>query len=160
MSTRYGVKFGSGNPQTYAGLTPTFIILIDNLGATYAGPSITELGSSIGFYKFEYAPSPTLTFFFTIDGGAAIVDTASRYISGSIDPVINVDQQLGFSTDSYGTTAAPSSVFGYVKRANEQFQSVATFSKTSGIWSVYAAGTSTLLMSKTLANSLAETTKT
>lgn len=160
MSARFGIKFGSGNPQTYAGLSPTFIIFIDNSGATYAPPSIAEIGVSTGFYGFSYTPSATFTIFFTVDGGASIVDSGSRFVSGSIDPVANVDQQLGFSADSYGTTAAPSTVFGFVKRANEQFQSVATFSKTTGIWSVYAAGTSTLLMSKTLANSLAETTKT
>lgn len=159
MSNRYGLAFTSGDPRTLSGLTPTFLIYKDQSGNDITPtPTVTEVGTSTGLYYFQATPSPTLTYFFLVDGGAAAA--SSRYLTGTIDPIANVDQELGFTMSSFGTTVNPSSVFGLAKRIVELFQADATFNKNTGAWSNYAKGTSTLLMEKTLTNSVTETTKT
>lgn len=159
MSTRYGLKFGSGDPRSFTGLTPTFVFFATQAGVTMTPPGISEVLAS-GLYYFNYTPNATFTIFFIADGGSSVTDNSVRYLSGSLDPVAAVDQQLGFIDDSYGTTASPSTAFGFVKRLNEMWQADATFSKSTGIWSQYARGTSTLLYSKTLANSSSQVVKT
>jgi len=134
MSQRYFTRFGSGNPQEFAGLTPTFIIFVQNNGTPLTPPPITEVGSSTGFYGFTFATSASFTVCFTIDGGSSITDDSSRYVSGTLDPISNVDQELGFVADSFGTTALPGSVWGYVKRLAQYWQADATFNKSSGVW--------------------------
>lgn len=160
MSQRYFARFGSGNPQEFSGLTPTFIIFQTDLGASLARPSIAEVGISTGFYGFTYITSATYSIVFTIDGGNAIAEASSRYVAGVLDPISNVDQELGFVNDSYGTTAIPSTVFALAKRLVQYWQADATFNKSSGVWAQFAQGTSTLLYQKTLTNDVSETTKT
>lgn len=159
MSYKFALRFGSGNPQDTAGLSPTFILFRDETGADKTPPSVTEVGASSGLYYFNYEPSATFTIFFIADGGSAITDDSVRYVSGSLDPVAAVDRSLGFSSDSYGTTAVPSNIFGFVKRLEEYWRADATFNKSNGVWEQYASGSSTLLFSKTLSNSTSEVTK-
>jgi hypothetical protein len=159
MSHKFALRFGSGNPQTSSGLSPTFILFRDETGADRTPPLVTEVGVSSGLYYFNYVPSATFTIFFIADGGPAILDDTLRYVAGSLDPVAAVDRSLGFAEDSIGTTAVPSNVFGFVKRINEIWKADATFNKQNGKWEQYAAGTSTLLFSKTLANSTSQVTK-
>lgn len=159
MSTRFGLKFGSGDPRPFSGLTPTFLIFMTQGGTAMTAPSISEVGQSTGLYYFTYQPNATYTIFFLADGGSTVTDSSVRYLSGTLDPIAAVDQVLGFADDSYGTTASPSTAFGFVKRLNEQWQADSTFSKSTGTWNQYAHGTSTLLYSRTLANSSATVTK-
>lgn len=159
MSYKYGLKFGSGDPRSFTGLSPTFVFFARQDGVTLAPPSVSEVLNS-GLYYFTYQPSPTFTIFFIADGGSSVTDNSVRYLSGTLDPVAAVDQSLGFSTDSYGTTLSPSTVFGFVSRLNELWQADGTFNKTNGSWAQYAHGTSTLLFSRTLANSSAQVVKT
>lgn len=158
MAKTYFVRFSSGNPNLYAGLSPTFVQFMSEGATTLTPPSISELGTSTGLYKFSYAPSPTFAIAFVIDGGAAL-SSGDRYVVGSMDAVQVTDQSLGFSQDSYGSTAMPESVFGYVKRVIEFLQADNTFNKSTGVWDVYAHGTSTMLMERTLQNSSSQTTK-
>lgn len=160
MSYKFGLKFGSGDSRNFSGLSPTFVIFKREDGTNETAPSILEVGTSTGLYYFNYQPSPTFTIFFQVDGGAAITDSSVRYVSGTLDPIAAVDQQVGYPQDSFGTTAVPSTIFGFVKRINELWQADGSFSKTSGVWSQYAKGTSTLLFSKTFANSSAQVSKT
>lgn len=160
MSQRFFVRFGSGNPQEFAGLTPTFLVFKRDDGSSLGPPSIAEVGVSTGFYKFTYAVGATFTVCFVVDGGVSITDTSSRYVAGDLDPIVNVDQQLGFNNDSYGTTALPTSAFANILRIVQYWQADATFNKSSGVWAQYATGTSTLLYLKTLANNVSQTTKT
>jgi hypothetical protein len=160
MSYKYGLKFGSGDSRNFSGLSPTFIIFKREDGTDESAPAITEVGSSTGLYYFNYEPSPTFTVFFQVDGGSSVTDSSVRYISGTLDPIASVDRYVGFPQDSYGTTASPSTVFGFAKRINELWQADGSFSKTTGLWNQYAKGTSTLLFSKTLANSSAQVVKT
>lgn len=161
MSQRFFVIFTAGNPQEFAGLTPTFITFLPSDGSSLGPPPIAEIGTSTGFYGFTFAPSATFSICFTVDGGVTVVgDEASRYITGVLDPIAAVDKELGFSADSYGTTAQPDTVFGLSKRNSQYWESTETFNKTTGVWEKYASGTSTMIMQKTLTNSISSTTKT
>ena len=81
------------------------------------------------------------------------VSQGDRYIQGVLDPVQAVDQQLGFNTDSFGTTAIdPETMWGYLKRFYEHFEGDANYNKSQGIWSIYARGATTLLRQKQLTN--------
>jgi hypothetical protein len=160
MAKTFFVQFGSGNPQSYAGLSPTFITFISEGGTNITGPTISEVGVSTGLYKFSYAPSATFAVVFNADGGAALTDT-DRYITGVLDPVSIVDQKIGASVDSFGSTSAdPSSLYGLVNRLQELLEGDAGFNKSTGVWTMYNRGSSTILRSKTLTNSVSEVTKT
>ena len=155
MSKTYVVVVGSGNPATYSGLSPTMSIFqnyISGAGWTNAvGPTILETGSGTGLYYFNY--EPLTPYAFVCDGGSAL-SSSDRYVKGVLDPIQAVDEKIGFSTDSFGSTAAdPSSIYGYLKRALEFMEGNSTFDKTAGTWAIYSRGSSTMLRSKTLTNS-------
>lgn len=158
MSKTYGLKFGTGDPSTFSGLTPTFITFVSQGNTTFIGPTITEIGA-VGIYTFPYAPSPTFAVFFTADGGSALADT-DRYITGVLDPISIIDQRIGDTTDGFGSTSVdPSTMFGYLKRAQEFNEGNATFIKSTGIWSIFSRGSSALLAQKTLTNSTTSANK-
>lgn len=52
-----------------------------------------------------------------------------------------------------GSTSDPIDLFGYMKRALENFEGNQTFTKSSGALSIYSRGSSQLLITKTIANS-------
>lgn len=158
---RVFMRFGSGTPQAYSGLTPSFLYFINAVsGASIARPAITEIGTSIGFYTFTYDVGASTIVGFNIDGGAAITDSNTRYVADILDPIVAVDRHLGFPTDGYGTTVGASTVYGEVSRLDQLWKSDATFSKLTGVWQVFATGTSTMLYQKTLANNSANVVKT
>lgn len=155
MAKNYGFTFG-GNPSDNTGLSPTLTLFKYIGGVTTAAPAIIE--DSPGFYYFAYAP--TMAISFTVDGGAALAD-AVRYFNGVLDPIQTVDQKVGTTDDSYGSTSVdPSTVLGFLKRNLEFDEGNANFNKSSGVWDIYSRGSTTLLREKTLANNTTETTKT
>lgn len=154
----YYLKFGSGDPAPYSGLFPTFTIFSAGGLTAISAPGVTELPSGSGLYQFLYGPTQAIIF--KSDGGSAL-SAGDRYISGTLDPIQAVDQQLGFTTDSFGTTGAdPTSIWGYVKRLQEFFEGDGTFTKSTGIWQLFNRGSSTLLRTKTLTNTTTSATKT
>ncbi len=158
MAKTYYLVFGSGNPSSYSGLTPTLSVFsLQGLTALTA-PGITELPTGSGFYQFQYAP--TLSIVFVADGGSALA-TGDRYIPGVLDPIQAVDERIGTVNDSFGSTATdPSTLFGYAKRAQENQEGDSVFVKATGVWSIYSRGSSTLLAEKNLANNVTQATKT
>ena len=158
MSKTYWLAFGNGNPASSTGLSPTFTVFAGGDGASLATPpGITEIPSASGLYRFIYGPTNSIVF--TVDGGAALA-TADRYIGGVLDPIQAVDEKVGTTADSFGSTATdPSSVFGYLKRHLEWLEGEATFTKSTGLWDVYSRGSSTLLKEKTLTNTNSTATK-
>jgi hypothetical protein len=154
----YFLKFGSGDPAPYTGLTPTMTIFsVAGLTAITA-PSISEAPTGSGLYKFQYGP--TLPIIFKVDGGGTLNST-DRYITGVLDPIQAVDERIGTIDDSFGSTASdPSTTFGYVKRIQEFLEGNAVFTKSTGTWDIYSRGSSTLLREKTLANTITSATKT
>ncbi len=43
MSSKYGLKFGSSDPRTYSGLSPTFLIFAKDDGTLVTPPSVSEV---------------------------------------------------------------------------------------------------------------------
>lgn len=69
--------------------------------------------------------------------------------------------QLGSTTASYGTNSAdPTTIFGFLKRAQETREGNETYTKASGLLDIYSRGSSQLLAEKTIADSSTSTTKT
>lgn len=158
MAKQYWLKFGSGSPTPFTGLTPTFTIFSAAGLTSLAAPGITEMPSGSGLYSFQYAP--TLSIIFTADGGSAL-SSSDRYITGVLDPIQTVDQKVGTIDDSYGTDSAdPTTLMGFAKRSEEFWEGNATFNKSTGAWSIYSRGSSTLLREKDLANNVTQATKT
>jgi len=155
----YLLRFGSDNPTSFSGLSPTFTLF--EMGptlpwASVTSPGISEISTGSGLYTFAY--NATLPVAFTVDGGAALA-ASSRYIVGILDPIQSVDQKVGFPGDSIGTTNVdPSTLMGYASRNQEYEEGNANFDKTTGEWSIKTRG-STLLALKTLTNLSGSVTK-
>lgn len=159
MATKiYYLKFGSGDPAPYSGLFPTFTIFSAQGLTAIAAPGVTELPAGSGLYQFLYGATQAVIF--KADGGSAL-SAGDRYISATLDPIQAVDQQLGFSTDSFGSTAAdPATFWGFMKRFLEHFEGDKTFTKSTGIWQLFNRGSSTLLRTKTMSNTTTSSTST
>lgn len=156
----YWVKFGSQDPRTYTGLTPSFILFFTQAGATTAPPAITEILAGSGIYGFQYTPAQSTGIAFLIDGGSTVTSNSDRYVTGVVDPIQAVDDKIGFVADSFGSTLTdPTSLMGYVRRLQELFEGNAGFNKTTGVWDIYSRGSSVLLREKTLTNAATTVTK-
>jgi hypothetical protein len=154
----YVLQFGSGNPAAFSGLTPTFTIFsVTNTGQTLAPPSVAEIATGVGLYKFTYGPTLSITF--VADGGAALSDS-DRYITGVLDPIQSVDESVGMSSDSIGTTATdPSTIYGQIKRMQEYNEGQMVFTKSTGTWDIKTRG-GTLIAQKELTNTTTSATRT
>ncbi len=158
MTKTYYLVFGTGNPSSYTGLTPTLTVFSAAGLTALAAPAIAEGPAGSGVYNFAYGP--TLSIVFVADGGAALSAT-DRYIKGALDPVQAVDQTIGQTTDSFGTTLTdPTTLMGYSKRAQEFNEGNKTYTKSTGIWDIYSRGSSTLLREKALTNSVTSANST
>lgn len=156
MKTYY-LKFGTGDPSSFTGLSPTMTIFSAGGLTALSAPGITETPAASGLYSFQYGP--TLSILFKCDGGAAL-SGSDRYIIGTLDPVQAVDEKVGYTTDSYGSTVTdPSTVLGYLKRNLEFQEGNATFTKATGVWQIYSRGSTTLLKEKSLTNTTSSATK-
>lgn len=154
----YLLRFGSGNPAGFAGLSPTFTVFVNTGGSLIANaPGVTEIPVSTGLYWFQYAA--TLPIFFVVDGGSSLSST-QRYITGILDPIQSVDQKVGLDYDTYGTTIGCSTLIGFSKRTLQYFEGDQTFDKSSGVMQTYGQGSSTLILEKTLVNTSGDVTKT
>lgn len=158
MAKTYGLKFGSGDPRVNTGLAPTFLIFYNPVnGQTAVPPGISEMLSGSGIYNFTYGPTTPIQFL--IDGAGSL-NSVDRYITGILDPIQAVDEKVGTSLDSYGTTLTdPSTLFGHAKRRMEWDEGAATYNKSTAIWDVYSRGSSTLLQEKSLTNTVTQSTK-
>lgn len=154
----YFLAFGSGNPTSNTGLAPTFTVFKTAGGSLVSGaPGITELPTSTGLYYFTYGPTSPIVFL--IDGGSAL-STSIRYIPGALDPIQSVDEKVGTSADSFGSTSVdPTTIFGYVKRGQEFNEGNSTFTKSTGVWDILSRGSSTMLIEKTLTDTTGTVTK-
>jgi len=131
-------RFGSGNPATYTGLSPSFTIFsLQGLTAITA-PGITETPVGSGIYNFRYYA--TLPIVFQIDAGTAVT-ASDRYIVNVLDPIQAVDLSIGTNQDSFGNTFVdPNTLFGYARRSLEWHEGNQNFNKSSGLWDIYSRG--------------------
>lgn len=138
------------------------------LGTTNVGIGIT--GQAIGITTQQYAilnNALGTTGVALGTTGVAIGTTAlgfgmSTYaIASSLSfGVSQILEVLGTTASSIGTTSTnPGDIFGEVKRIHEFLEGNAGFDKTTGLWSVYSRGSSTLLVVKTLTNTVSSANK-
>lgn len=160
MGKTYWLRFGSTDPAGFTGLTPTLSIFSYEGVSSIAAPGITELPAGSGLYQFQYTPHATASIIFKADGGAALSNT-DRYLVGALDPLSIIDQRLGTTLDSYGSTSVdPATILGFLKRTQEFLEGDASFNKSTAVWSIYDRGSSTLLREKDLTNTTTSATKT
>ena len=157
----YYLKFGSGNPAPYSGLSPTFTIFSAQGITALPAPGITEMPIGSGLYQFQYYTTQAIIF---LAFGGANLASGDQYISATLDPIQAVDQQVGFITDSIGSTSIdPPSIYGYVRRFLEEFEGDQIFTKATGIWQIFnrgSLGATTLLRTKSLTNTTTSATRT
>lgn len=68
---------------------------------------------------------------------------------------------LGDTSSSFGSTSIdPTTVFGFLKRAQEMAEGNQTYTKATGLLDFYSRGSSTLLREKTVSDTSSNTTKT
>lgn len=153
----YVLQFGSGNPAAFSGLSPTLTIFRETAtGQTLAPPSISEIATGVGLYKFAYGPTLSITFL--ADGGSSLSDN-DRYITGVLDPIQSVDESVGMSSDTIGTTAVdPSTIYGQIKRMQEYNEGQMVFTKATGTWDIKTRG-GTLIAQKALTNTTTSATR-
>lgn len=157
MAKTYYLKFGTGDPANYTGLFPTFTIFSAGGLTAITAPGVTELPTGSGLYQFMYGP--TLSIAFKADGGSGLA-SGDRYIVGVLDPIQAVDEKIGTTSDSIGSTATdPGTLLGYSRRNLEFLEGNATFTKATGTWDIYSRGSSTLLREKALTNNTTAATK-
>lgn len=106
----YSMRFGSGDPRTYTGLAPTFLIFVRaSDGQTIAPPGITERLTGSGLYQFDWGTTQPIAFL--ADAATTTPGTTGRYVSGSIDPADRADEYgntliaIGTSNIALGTTS-------------------------------------------------------
>lgn len=162
MAKTYVVQFGSGDPSVFTGLSPTFTVfnVVPGGGAT-TPPGITEIPTATGLYYFSYAPNSPLAF--VIDGGSSLSAT-NRYIVNALDPIQAIDERIGTTSSSFGSTSVdPGTLYGFLKRMQEFNEGNSVFTKSSGTWDIYArgnaVGTSTMLTEKILTDTTSVVTK-
>lgn len=154
----YWVSFGTQDPRTYTGLSPTFILFFNHLGQTLAPPGITEVFTGSGGYRFQYSIGWSQSIWFLCDGGASA--GAVRYIQGALDSSDALDLTVGYTASSFGTTATdPADIFGTVKRLQENLEGNSSFLKSSGLWGIFSRGSSTMLIQKAVTQDTTGITK-
>jgi len=155
----YFLRFGNGNPASFSGLSPTFLVFMNGSGATIAPPGITEILPSSGLYRFQYYATQTIAF--TADGSTSGIDDSLRYVCGTLDPVDLLADQIGSTNSSFGATSIdPGTVFGFLKRAQEMLEGDSIYTKSSGVLQYFNRGQTTLLRSRTISDTATQTTKT
>ena len=80
----YYLRFGSGDPRTFTGLAPTFLIYKKFDGTALTAPGITEPIASSGIYQFTTSPSFSIAFL--AYGNTTSIPSASAYVVGNLDP--------------------------------------------------------------------------
>lgn len=100
MAKSYFLRFGVGDPRTYTGLSPTFLIFASPSGTTFAPPSISEILAS-GIYTFTWGTTAPIGFL--IDGATTTPGADGRFVAGAIDPADRIDE-IGATLVAIGTS--------------------------------------------------------
>lgn len=138
------MRFGTGDPRTYAGMNCTMLIFTTDTGTTLAPPGISECLAGSGLYYFNWGTTTAISFL--ADAATTSPGTSGRYVAGSIDPSDRADEYgntlvaLGLSHIAQGNTAIAygSTNFGFGTSLTAQ-----------GI-SIFALGTSSVALGTTI----------
>lgn len=129
----YYCRFGSGNPATYTGLAPTFIVFRNSAGVTTA-PSISEVSTS-GIYKFDYECNGTIAF--VIDGATTGLVAADRYVAGALDISDRTDEFLGRAGDAVGFSTAYGQILQNQALGNTMLTRIGAITDVSGFSTLF-----------------------
>lgn len=130
------------------------------------GSTLTGMGSTIfGIGNTVGAIGVTFTGFNATFAGQAVTLVAIGNTVASIASFgatfTAFGSLMGDTTSSFGSTSAdPTTVFGFLKRAQEISEGNETYTKATGILDMFSRGSSTLLREKTISDSTSSTTKT
>ena len=83
MAVNYLLQFGTGDPRTFTGLSPSFLIFKDKDGNNVTPPGITEIPSGTGLYYFAWGTTTNIAFL--ADAVTTSPGSAGRYIAGMLD---------------------------------------------------------------------------
>lgn len=222
MAKTYWLRFGAGDPRTFTGLAPTFLIFSQANGSAVTPPSISENPASSGLYNFTWGTTTSIGFL--ADAATTSPGAALRYVAGSIDPADRADEYgttivaigtsnialgttsvaqgvleiglgttilasnvnqgitivaignslaalglsltvevagIGSTASSYGSSSQdPVDLFGYLKRIQENLEGNNSYVKGTGALSILSRGSATLLITKTITNSVTTVIKT
>lgn len=101
--------------------------------------------------------------FAAAQGTSLLAQGLSAYALGVSNYALGLVNQtlVGTTASSFGTDLVdPTTVFGFLKRAQETREGNETYTKASGDLDIYSRGSSQLIASKTVSDTTAQTTKT
>ncbi len=102
MSQFYSTRFGSADPRTFTGLSPTFLVFANMVtGTTNTPPAITEVVTGSGFYGWTYGVTQSICFL--IDAATTSPGSNARYVSGQLDPADRANS-YGDSLMAFGSS--------------------------------------------------------
>lgn len=101
MAVNYLLQFGSGDPRTFTGLAPTFLIFKDKDGNNVTPPGITEIPSLSGLYYFTWGTTTNIAFL--ADAATTSPSAAGRYVAGMLDQSDRISE-FGISLMAFGAT--------------------------------------------------------
>lgn len=101
MAKSYFLRFGTGDPRSLTGLSPTFLFFRNPDGTNVTPPSISEVGTSIGIYTFTWGTTNYIGFL--ADAATTSPGSDGRYVVGALDPVDRMDE-VGTSLIALGTS--------------------------------------------------------
>lgn len=85
----YTARFGTGDPRTFSGLSPTFLIFQVATGSTVTPPGITEIPTASGLYYWNWGTTTPIAFL--LDGLTTSLGSG-RYVTGQLDPADRSDE--------------------------------------------------------------------
>lgn len=86
----YSVRFGTGDPRTFSGLSPTLLLFFNlSSGATILGPTFTEGLTGTGIYTFQWGTTTPIAF---LADAATTSPGSGRYVTGQLDPEDRSDE--------------------------------------------------------------------
>lgn len=127
---QYYLRFGSDQPSTHSGLSPTFISFRNASGGATTAPSISEV-STTGIYTFSYEAQGSINF--VVDGATTGLSSSNRYIAGSVDLTDRLNDFIGLTTDAIGdSSTSPTTLYGYLKRIRNWLEGQSTYTRATG----------------------------
>jgi len=154
---------GSGLYTVSYGATTSMAFILD--GAT------TGLATSQRYIAGAFDPQDNMSATLTVIGGSlAVMGGSLSVIGGSLVAMGNslaalgvsfgnISSLLGNTSSSFGSTSVdPTTVFGFLKRAQEYNEGNRAYTKATGALDYYSRGSSTLLIEKMISDSTAGTT--
>ncbi len=143
----------------------TFGVTLNAIGTTLIaqGATIVAFGGTLTAQGTVLANLGTTTLAqgVLITGvGTTLVAQGSTLV-GTGNTLLTLSSYIGSTASSFGSTSVdPTTLFGFLKRAQDLSEGNNTYVKSTGVLSMLSRGSSTLLATKTISDTSSQTTKT